>query len=371
MVGGLTFALISTGAGLAVAMAAFVHSLCTRARPRRWMAATLPTLAWLYWFHFLSPPSQSRFHLLRMPFRFRVRQSVELLYRDFAAPFHGNRIAGFVLFVSFAILLSFRLSRGLRRSANIVAWSAAAGFWWYGVVWSRGFMLDDGYTFRYTYVTVALLVLAALPGDEAEDRAAISRLKARWDQLWVSRPPLLQHLAGPIAVMALYGLLMIGSGSVLDRNSRSFNGFGTNNRSEAALAAIPGVLDDSYPMKLVWSRLDAGDIRRLFDRFGAPPGYGEPDPSIRVTASIEDDGALGNEACRPPDGPIEFTSDTWTIVGVPTAARPADVRVRRFGSRWVTIGSLEPGSQAVLRLSMLGVDAPWELDTTGICVAGH
>jgi hypothetical protein len=111
----LAFALASSNGGVAVAAAAVVHSLCTRATVRRWLAVLLPPMSWLVWWLVFVPPDSEVVQELRPG----VLDLAEGAVRHAAASFRylalGNRVVGAVLLAMFIAYAGWRVRQGLPR----------------------------------------------------------------------------------------------------------------------------------------------------------------------------------------------------------------------------------------------------------------
>ncbi|MGH9227201.1 MAG: hypothetical protein ACRD07_00460 [Acidimicrobiales bacterium] len=356
----LAFALASSGGGVAVVVAAVVHSLCARATLTRWLAVLLPTGAWLVWWLVFVPPDSEAVQALRPG----VLDLAEDAVRHAAASFKylalGNRVAGGVLLVMFIAHAGWRVRRGLAAAANVLAWSAALLFWWFGLVWSRWLLIEATPGFRYQWVSAGYVLLAVLPAGHGT--------LPRWASASTRRGALL----GSAGVLLVAAALTHSVRPDVRDFARTHAAYGRINRGQAAVAAEPNAgLSDDVTFGFNLGRLTAGQLRQLLDNYGGVGDPGETDEllvdigAVRLVNGRPDPPPPGCEALRqpipaPPDSRVELHAPTGT----------AEVSVRRFGSDWVSVGRLQEGRRATLELPGLTSGQQWELNgSTDVCVS--
>ena len=356
----LAFALASSGGGVAVVVAAVVHSLCSRATLRRWLAVLLPSGAWLLWWLVFVPPDPEAVQDLRPG----VLDLAEDAVRHAAASFRylalGNRVMGGVLLVAFVAHAGWRVRQGLAAAANVLAWSAALLFWWFGLMWSRWLLIDAAPGFRYQWVSAGYILLAVLPA---------SRVTA---PSWAAPSTRRGAIVGTVAVALVAAFLVLSVRPDAQSFARTHAAIGRNTRSQVAVVLEPGsAVADGIKFDFNLGNLTARQLRELVRRYETADTPGETDRLLvdtRAVSLARGSPGVAPQGCEvlrrsfraPPDSRVELYARTGA----------SEIKVRRFGTDWVSIGRVEQGRPATLALPGYGSDEPWELSATpGACVS--
>jgi hypothetical protein len=350
----LTFALCSAGGGVAVAVAAVVHSLCSRATRGRWLAVVLPSAAWVAWWVAVVPPDPKAVRDLRPGLAELVERTVRHAAESFRYLALGNRALGGVLLAVFIIHGAWRIRQGLGVAANVLAWSAGLLFWWFGLMWSRWLLIGAVPPFRYQFVSVGFILLAVLP----PGRVALPT----W-ALVSTRKSALLATTGVLLVAAVLVVSVRPDAQEFARRSAVI-GRATHGQAVVALdpnATLPGV---GFHMGGL-TNFTAGQVRHVLNTYGADGGPGETDQllvdirEVRLTSAPHGPAPNGCRGLRQPTrvGP-EAQIKLYSTAGTP------EVRVRRFGTEWVTVGRLEEGRRATLLLPGYRASEEWELSAS-------
>lgn len=358
--GGLAIALASAGGGVAVIVAAVVHNLCTRSSRSRWLAVVAPSVLWLAWWRLEVPPDAGVLSSDRPDELHLVWGALGHASESFASLALGDRRAGLVLLAAFLCLAVWRLRHGLDASANVLAWSAALCFWWYGIMRSRWLFLDGPPIFRYELVSVGFIMLAVLP-----------RRPASWAGVLVDNRR--KTTAATVAVVGLAAALVFSGRPDLQMFAREQALIGQANRIRVALIAVgPHVIPDetAYPVGLGY--LDAGQVRDALSAYPSPTFLEDADQLLLQAAGTRLQ--PGPEEPQPPacssSSGIRSVAPMERLV-VHAMSGTTKVEVRRLGERWVPIGRLATGRSAAVVLPQLGFDGDWFIRAQGICfVAG-
>ena len=357
----LSFALASSGGGVAVAVAAVVHSLCSRATRLRWLAVILPTAAWLGWWVVLAPPDSEVVQDLRPGVLELAGDALGHAAGSFRFLALGNRLLGVVLLAVFLVHAAWRIRQGLGAAANVLAWSAALLFWWLGLMWSRVIVvLTDELPFRYEWVSAGYILLAMVPMRRVHLPA------------WASASTRKNAILAATGVLLVAAFLAHAVRPDAQAFARQAAGTGRVTRGLAAIVMDPnaGVPDGATVRLGGLASLTAGQLRHVLTTYGADGGPGETDGllvnlgAVSLSHGAQSLAPAGCEELRrpmlaPPDSRVELY-----------AQGPApQVEVRRFGSEWVTVGRLQVGRRATLRLPGYTVNKSWQLSATpGVCV---
>jgi len=360
----LAFALVSSGGGMAVAVAAVVHSVCSRATRGRWLAVLLPSAAWLVWWMVVVPPDSEEVRELRPGVLELAGDAVGHAAESFRFLGLGNRLVGGVLLAVFLAYAAWRIRHGLSSAANVLAWSAGLLFWWFGLMWSRWLLIDATPAFRYQWVSAGYILLAVLP----TGRVA---------------PPSWASPSRKGAILATTGVVLVAAFLVhavrpdAREFARTHAAYGRLTRSQAAVVLDPNAaVPDAVPFGFNVVNLTAGQLRGLLNSYGVDVGTGDVGPGdsdellVDIRSLTLTSGALGpaprpcRELRRPtlvsPDSRVELYARTGT----------PEVEVRRFGPDWVTVGRLQEGRPATLLLPGYGAGKEWELGASeGVCVS--
>lgn len=350
--GSLAFSLASAGGGVAVAAAAVVHSLVTRAPSRRWVAVLLPTAAWTAWWLFVAERSDQ---LVTPSTSARARFVVELLWGSVRSPVGGNRVLGAAVAAAFLVVAARTLRRGLTASANLLAWSAATLAWAVGLALNRGLFATPE-QFRYRYVAVGLLLLAVVP-----------RRPLAWRRLLADRR---RALAATVAVVAA-GLVVgvVAHQNLADDVGRRDRAWRNARGTAMVLAAEPAVVPDGAPGIWAIGQLPAGRVRALYDRYDPDERVGRDDLDRRlVEVGVVRAWGRGRRdgPCRPLGGPLALRPDAGEV-HLRAEEPGVRVEVRRFGEDWVPVRTPPAARAVVVWLPPLGVEDGWELRAPGAC----
>jgi hypothetical protein len=356
----LAFALASSNGGVAVAAAAVVHSLCTRATVRRWLAVLLPPMSWLVWWLVFVPPDSEVVQELRPG----VLDLAEGAVRHAAASFRylalGNRVVGAVLLAMFIAYAGWRVRQGLAAAANVLAWSAALLSWWFALMWSRWLLIDATPAFRYEWVSVGYILLAVLPADRCTPPS------------WASPRTRKGAIVGTLGVVLVAALLALAVRPDVQRFGRTHAALGRNTRGQVAVILDPdAAIADDAKFGFNLANLTAGRLRELVGTYGTDGDPGRTDRllvdigAVSLTSGSRGPAPQGCKTLRRPTPAAPASRvELYPRTGTP------EVRVRRFGPDWVSVGRLQEGRRATLLLPGFESNEQWELSATaGVCVS--
>ena len=346
----LSFALSSSGVGVAGAVGCLVYVALASAPLRRWASILVPTGAWGGWWLFVA-------HQSRGPLSRTFSQSVDFARSGVVGSFQGlvggNRLLGLLLGIVFVVNLGWRVRRGPRIACHELAWSAALVFWWIGLSYSRG-VLASSDVFRYRLVASVLVILAFLP---------------------VQRPSRALRMHGRTAVIAglvVAGLVVYTNHGGIFHEARALEIAHRRIRQNLIVANLgPEVVPDRATIPLGgFASLSAGDYRNLVVKYGAPPRTRPEHPDVALIAlggfrlTVVPGSPPGR--CLPLARAAPLPATSTTVLGAPDQG--VIVQVRRFGPIWVTIGRVPPGATARIDLPGLQATTPWMLRASGACV---
>jgi hypothetical protein len=357
----LAFALASAGGGVAVAVAAVVHSLCSRATRWRWLAVLLPSAAWLTWWVVFVPPDSEQIQRLRPGVIELAEDAVRHAAESFRFIALGNRVAGGILLALFIVHAVWRVRQGLGAAANVLAWTAALLFWWFGLFWSRWLLISDPPAFRYEWVSAGFIFLAVLP----------------------PRPVTLPSWAAAStrkrSIVAATGVLLIAAAlahSVRPDVREFADVAATTGRLIRAQAAV--VLDshatvpDGTQLGFSYANMDVGRFRGVLNAYGTgdrPASTDERLVDVGAVRLVVGARAQAPARCHELTRPMRVGTEVLIEVYAPSQA--ADVRIRRFGTDWITVGRVPEGRQATIGLPGFHATDEWELSATGRgCASG-
>lgn len=375
LAGALLLSLCSAGGGVVVAGACIVHNLLLRPPLRRWIATLVPTALWVGWW--LLVGDGTRRAAFPLGAADAAREVWDLSTSPFYAVAYGHRWLAYVLMAAFVVHGARQLRAGLHVGANFLAWSAATVGWAVGLVQSRGAFAGVG-EFRYTYLALGFVLLAAVPGEPIG---------------WPARMALTSRRRLGAAAVVVLGL-GAASGMAARGSLRDFADFHAARGREAdgtlvVLGLGPGVIPDRTPLSFfgIFTRYGtAGRVRAMTDRYGSPFET-TPETADRqlvdlavVDGQVVDKGPhLG---CTPLSGPLR---DPGVVDGgAPVRADPPEVapdrsplelwaavpftvEIRRFADEWTWIAEVPAGRTVVLTLPALNADHPWEIRAGGAC----
>lgn len=348
----LAFSLASAGGGVAVAAAAAVHSLLTRARLRRWVAVLAPAAAWGAWW--LLVPDQGD-GVPAGSLGDDVRFVLELWWNAARSLAGGVPALGAVLVAGFAVAAALTLRRGLVASANLLAWSAAAVVWSVGLSRHRG-VFESPDSFRYEYVAAAFFLLALVP------RRALS-----W---WAP-------VAGRRAAVGAAGAVVAGGlvAGVLARHDLAESARlaatigGATRGTSMVFGARPEVVPDDQRGTFYLGLRTAATVREMFDRY-------DPDRRIdreELDRRLVEEGLVRArvrgrvlERCEPLDGTVTVPTGGTAVLDL--LEPDATVAVRRFGEAWATVPTPRAARRVTVVLPRFGVDGEWELRAEDACL---
>ena len=158
----LTFALCSSGVGVAGAAGCLAYVALSRAPLRRWLAVGIPVGLFVVWWFTLATDDhgqnahRSLFEHVRYLF-----DGVTYSFQFFAP---GGRWLGIPLAILFVACIAWQLRGGVRAAAMGLAWTFAILVWWAGLAFTRaGATAGVPDSFRYRVVTYGFAVLAVSP----------------------------------------------------------------------------------------------------------------------------------------------------------------------------------------------------------------
>ncbi len=349
----LTFALCTSGLGVAVAAAAVTHSALRRAGLSRWVAVATPTIAWILWRVLAVPDTTKSLAGQRPPPGDLLVRSLGDALDSFSQLTLGNDRAGAVLALAFAALFVARLRSGT--ASNMAAWTVALVVWRFGLEWSRWFLpLDDVY--RYDVVSAAMILVAVVP--EQLLRVKAPALSVITDRAIIG--------AGFVAAFAVCLTLAV------HHDFRSFrelhSTYGQIQRRQSVVVDLgPKYTPNSTNMGVPFDMLSAGDLRTLFSGFGPPEGHDDLPRLLAESVKLELLPAT-EPTIRCEEAGSEIKTGPLAIIALAASEMSATVEVRRFGSDWVRVGTIPAGWRAKITLRSVLTDEPWELRAPGACV---
>ncbi len=365
----LLFALGAAGGGVAVAAACIVHSACTRARLRRWIAVLVPLLLWVVWWVVEIGHTDDR-----GPYAMTFSQTVtfvrRLTFTAFLNAGFGSQWLGYVLVVAYVAVGVLALRQGLRAGANFLAWSAAAVVWAVGLANNRG-VFADIHVFRYRYGALVFVLLAVVP----------------WRPIrWSARFPIASDRRWIVAGAAVVLVLGVARGAWVRSDLRASASLlseqGRITRAQVDIVRLgPGVLSDRATtgtgIAARLGGLDAGPVRRILTRYGQPVLDRNAGDRLLVRRQLSwRPVPAGSGPCAPIGRPITVTYRTgpgYAPVTIAATDAPVTVAARRFGRAWVPLVRLAPGRAAHVAISSDGgmaAGVPWQLQADGGCRVG-
>lgn len=358
----LAFALCGAGGGVAVAAAAVVHSVCTRASRGRWLAVLLPAGAWFVWWRAMAPPEPPFVREFRPGVRELLGDALQLAGESFRYLVLGNRALGVVLLCVFAIHAAWRLRAGPAAAANVLAWTSALVVWWFGLMWSRWVMLStlDQPPFRYRFLAVGFILLAVIP----PAGTALPRRLAG-----ATRRSAVLATAGVVVVAAVLVVAVRPDAQHFARRSATY---GRLVRAKAAMVVDPTAsasIPEDEDLGFSFGNLTASEARRVLGNYGSDLGSAPIDERLvemRVVRLARGRRNAAPEACEPLQGPVDLGSED--AIRIHAASGPTDVTVRRFGREWVTVGRLAGRQMGTLFLPAHHAREPWQVRGDGLCM---
>jgi hypothetical protein len=347
----LSFALGSSGVGVAGAVGCLVYTVVGQRRRGRLLAVAVPTAAWAAWWLFVAQRS-------RGPQPRTTAQMFHFVIDGVNASFQGlvggNAALGVVLTVLFAANLAWQLRRGLIAARWALAWTAALVAWWAGLSFSRG-QIVRAETFRYALVGSVFVVLALLPP--------------------VQQLPRWRRIENPAAIAAglLAAALIVGVNyRDMSRNARGLELASRAVRETLIVANLgPAVVPDNVGLSVGgFFQLPAGEYRHLVDKFGTPPGTRPEQPDVTLVRLIGIKPFLERTPLPGkcvPVGPFAVVAATSKVtLRAPTRGTVA--QVRRFGRVWATTSRLPAGVPVTISLPGLQSPKPWLIRAPGACL---
>ena len=351
----LAFALCSAGGGVAVAAAAVIHSLCSRATRGRWLAVVVPSAAWLVWWVVVVPADPKAIRDLRPGVPELVEDAVRHAAESFRYLALGNRALGGVLLGLFIVYAAWRIRQGLAAAANVLAWGAALLFWWFGLMWSRWRLIDAVPHFRYQFVSVGFILLAVLP----TGRVAVPT--------WASASTRRSAMLATTGVVLVAAFLVHSVRPDVQEFARSSAATGRLAHGQAVVALDPNATLQSGVGFRMGGLTDftADQVRHVLKTYGADGGPGETDRLLVSIGALRlTDGPRGPapEGCTGLEQPTragqEGQIELYALSGTP------EVKVRRFGTEWVRVGRLQEGRRTTLFLPGYRASEEWQLSAT-------
>ncbi len=345
----LAFALCSSGVGVAGAAACLVYAALSRAPLRRWLVVIGPTAAWAAWW-LLAGGARSRGSTVARS----ATENLDYLRHGVSASFRalafGNRILGLMLVALFAANLIWRLRKGPRNARHELSWCAALLVWWLGLAYSREG--TDALVFRYELVGSAFVILGSLPAHRPT---------------WAGREVNSRGVVAAAIVVA--GLLVYENHNAIFGDAHRLLREGAEVRQQLVVANLGrDIVPDRTRLPSVSAT--AGAYRALTDGFGTPDGTSTSHPDARIIAL----GAIRPiERSRRPAGSCVRIGFSYLLPPTTTTTLRADfgeinIRLRRFGSDWVSIGVIRDGTTSIIDLPGLQASTPWILDARGACL---
>jgi hypothetical protein len=118
--------------------------------------------------------------------------------------------------------------------------------------------------------------------------------------------------------------------------------------------------------------MDVERFRRVLNAYGAGDGPASTDQRLVDIGAVRIGVGAHAEAparCRALARPLRVGTQARIELYAP--AQPADVRMRRFGTEWVTVGRVPKGRRATIGLPGFHATDEWELSATGrACAVG-
>jgi hypothetical protein len=359
----LTFALCSSGVGVAGAVGCLVYVALTKAPLRRWLAVGVPAgLFVVWWFTLASNDHGQNAHLSALD---RVRYVIDGITYSFQLFQPGGRWLGIPLAILFVAGILWPLRKGVRAGAMGVAWTLAILAWWGGLALTRaGAEIGAPDSFRYRVVTCAFAALALMP------LAMSPKLK----QFLLSR----RALAIALAVSAV--LVAINGPGIFHRIDTDAAGYRQQAAKMVVLNLGPSVVPDDTMVRFdPFVSMTARRYRQLIDKYGEVAGTSPAHPDatlVKLTDIKPVPVADPSEKCAPlPEStPVPKRLDiwqglnSWTRLVLRAQSTDVDVQLRRYEKdSWVTVGRIPAGITATLDLPNLLGRSPWVLRTSGAC----
>jgi hypothetical protein len=351
----LAFALASSGGGVAVAVAAIVHSLCSRATRWRWLGVLLPSALWFTWWTVFVPPDSEEVQRLRPDVFELAGDALRQAAESFRFLALGNRVAGGILLALFIVHAVWRVRQGLAAAANVLAWTAGLLFWWFGLFWSRWLLIGDPPAFRYEWVSAGFILLAVLPPGEVTlpTWAAASTRK------------------GSVIAATCVLLIAAALGQLVRPDVREFADLaaatGRLTRGQAAVVLDPhAAVPDDTQLGFSFANLDVSRFRAVLKAYGAgdrPANVDQRLVDIGAVRVVAREPAQVPARCRELVRPTPVGTEAQVQVYAPRQA--ADVRIRRFGTDWITVGRVPQGRRAMIVLPGFDATDEWELSASG------
>lgn len=355
--GGLTFALLSAGGGVAVMAACAAHCVFTRPPWRRWIVVALPSALWAIWYQ-IAIPDNPLADAARPGMTDLLSFTVRHAWHSFSSLTLGNRFGGVLVAALVAFVAVARLRQGIAEAAGTLAWIGALIVWWFGIAWSRWFA--EGFVFRYEFVSAVIILLALLPNGARPDPAEPS-----------TRIPWPEKLRGLAAVRflppAVMGILLL---VVLPTSMSDLGDWGDE-------MALLGRAQRRAVMTMAFERpvpepagqsgfayVPPSRIRILFAAFSPPPGYGDPGAYVARAVEVSD----GLRAPCPAGGVKrrEIAADGAVLAVAQDS--PITVKAERFGFGPQVVAEVPARSQKRLDVAGFGSKAAWTVSATGGCL---
>ena len=355
----LSLSLLSAGGGVAAAVGAGVHTMCRRPSVRRWVAVVVPGLTWVLWWT-TQPRSDTPGSLLHLA------DIAKGVWASFEFIGMQTLIGGLLVAAGFVVLLVVRCRHGVRTAASSIAWTTAAVFWWSSLQYSRAsgptalLQGDISEVFRYQLVGAVLLVLAIIPA-----RPGVA-------DVWIRRlAPDPRRAAAMIAALgvALFATIAVGLADVRS-NQRTFESYSLQVRGTVMTAVVqPPLVPDEFQYGMLLGFMTAAKLRAVADDVG----HDFPSSAVDLDERLVEGRLvrLGSIDSIPKDCDLTKTvvdvpPGVPVVVGAPT--QPVVVEVRRFGTRWIPVTSLEPGEALRGWPPSFGNTTPWQLRARDGCL---
>jgi len=360
--GALTFALCTSGVGVAGAAGCFAYVALTKAPLRRWLAVGIPVgLFVVWWFTLAADDHGDNTHQSLLDHARYLFDGLTYSFQFFAP---GGRWLGIPLTILFVACIVWQLRLGVRAAAQGLAWAFAIVVWWGGLALTRaGSVSGDPSVFRYRIVTCSFAVLALLP----------------LAQSFRTRNLLTSRRALAVALVASFAIVAINRPGIFDAVESGNADYGQQAALMVVLNLGPSVIpDDTLVHFDPFVVMRAGRYRALVDRYGEVEGTHAANPDaalVKLTQirplPVKDAGGT----CVPLNGETEVPRRadirngayraTRVVLRAPTS--DVTVRARRFEDSWVPVGRIPAGTAAAFELPNLIADAPWVLQADGAC----
>jgi hypothetical protein len=341
----LSLALLTSGVGVAGAAAYLTYYAFTRPPLVRWLVVAVPSAMWVLWYIVVSNTHRTAG---RNPWEL-VQFAWGGILESFEGLGLGYRFLGIVLMLAFAAVFIWRLRTGLLAAVNAVSWTVALIVWWLWI----GYIRSGNHGYPNQLVGSAFIILAVLPTTAFPDRVR----------------EVLESIPVALAAFALCGLVVIANhNEILDRaDTLADQGRIITQQFVAANLKAANVPDNAVLNTFGGGSPTAETYRDLTTVHGVPGASKtiEPDRRIIDLGSVETVGvgkppkarcvALGRMPLLPPD------STTVLRAG----QKPVDVQLRRFGSAWVSIGTIRPQGAARVTVPGLQSATPWQVRAQG------